>query len=268
MAVVLNKNTIEADNTILSLGLYSYACFTALAVEHGKVKGFDYHMERLVNDSTEIFGVKPQESDIKDNIRAFLNELGSVDHIIVRVTIFPDNFSLATPENIDSLNILVTGRAHSSVSGKPMKLSCVDATRVLPYQKTTNMISNLKARAIAHNTGFDDALMTQDGILTEGATWNIFFGKDNKLTTPPLSSGILPGITRKLIIEYSSRFGFDVEERVIRQPELSEFSYSFATNAAIGIAAVASIDTAKFDSQHAGLSELKNKYENIEGESV
>ncbi|MCP4700001.1 MAG: hypothetical protein GY862_24590 [Gammaproteobacteria bacterium] len=268
MSVILNNQHIDTNNNVLSLALYGYACFTALAVDNGKVKGLKYHMDRLLNDSREIFGMSPKEKDIKKNINTFLDAQAGAEHIIVRVTLFPDNFSLATPEKIYDLNIMVTGRAHRSLNGKPMRLSSVDTARILPFQKTANMIANLKARAAAHRNGFDDALMVNKNVITEGATWNIFFGVNKRLATPSLDSGILPGVTRRLLIDYGNDLGFSISEQRVSLDDLNKYAYCFATNAAIGIAPICSIDHNEYDANSDELAKLKEGYEQIPGEDV
>ncbi len=158
-----------------------------------------------------------------------------------------------------------TGGDHPA---KPLRLKSVDASRALPFQKTANMISNLKARAISQKQGFDDALMINGGIVTEGSTWNIFFGLNDRLFTPSLKSGILPGITRRLIIENSGGLGFEVVEDELRLKAIDNYKYCFATNAAAGMATVCSIDGFEFDAASNEIESLKAKHAAIIGDKI
>ncbi len=268
MEATLNNEYIDIDNNTMSLALYGYACFTAMAVVEGKVKGFNHHLERLIKDSGELFGISPSKAEIKSNLNSFLTKHKNASFMIARVTIFPKDFSIENPEKINGLNIMVTGRAQNSVSENPLNLKCIDVIRTLPLQKTTNMISNLKARSISHKNGFDDALMTDNGLVTEGATWNIFFGNGMELITPSLKIGILPGVTRRLIISLAREKRFSVKEAEISTDKLKDFSYSFVTNAAIGLASVKSIDGIDFAPECKEFLLLKNYYFEIPGELV
>ena len=51
---------------------------------------------------------------------------------------------------------------------------------------------------------------------------NIFFVENGKLVTPALNGSILPGITRKSIIELAKELGYEVEERKVSIDELFE----------------------------------------------
>ncbi|VFM95200.1 MAG: D-alanine transaminase/branched-chain amino acid aminotransferase [Candidatus Kentron sp. G] len=265
---ILDNQPIEPGERIISLALYGYACFTTFAVDSGQVKGMSYHWERLTNDAREIFGVAPSHGQILENVGRFLERADDIRPIIVRVTVFPDEFSPANPEKIASLSILVTGRAPGPAARGPMRLATVESARILPGQKTTNMIPNLGARASSRRNGYDDALLINDGMVLEGAMWNIFFGLGNEVVTPPLSAGILPGVTRRLLLEHGHEFGFSFQERSIGREELSRYRYCFATNAATGIVPVRSIDGCDYDPSREELSRLMAGYRAIPGSRV
>ena len=78
--------------------------------------------------------------------------------------------------------------------------------------------------------GLDEALLlNEDGYITEGSTSNIFFVKSSSLVTPPLESGILPGITRALVIEVAGTLGISVVEDNITLADLPQFHEAFLT---------------------------------------
>ncbi len=268
MSVILNNKKTEANDTVLSLALYGYGCFTSLVVDQGAVKGFKHHIERLLNDSKALFGLSPNESDIRENIKTFLESKARSGNIVVRVTLFPDGFSIATPEKVDAINIMVTGREQHSVGVKALRLLSVDSTRIHPFQKTTNMLSNLKARAIAHQKGYDDAVMMQNKLITEGATWNIFLGRGKNIITPSLTEGLLPGITRRIILDCGKRLGYSIKEARITTDTLCAYEYGFATNASTGITPIKSIDAIEFDASNDNLTCLSENYRQIPGERV
>ncbi len=268
MAVVLNGRTIEPDRSILSLALYGYACFTSFAVENRTVKGLRYHLERLCADVEAIIGIPPEEADIRKNLLKFLHECDPNDRIVVRVTVFPADFSAAYPEKINGLEVLVTGRSAGFASEKSLKLATVGSSRTLPLQKSTNMIANLKARAIARERGFDDALMISEDLVTEGATWNIFFQQGDVLFTPELGSGVLPGVTRRLIIEICRQAGVPVVEERIAKDRIKDFDCCFATNSVIGIAPIQSIDGYEFGEGKSKRDGLISLYASIAGERI
>jgi branched-chain amino acid aminotransferase len=75
----------------------------------------------------------------------------------------------------------------------------------------------------AQENGFTQVLWLdaiENKYVEEVGTMNIFFKIGNKLITPPLQGTVLPGITRKSVIELAKQWGMDVEERKISIDEV------------------------------------------------
>lgn len=90
-----------------------------------------------------------------------------------------------------------------------------------------NYAASLLAQSRANELGFDQVLWL-DGVeqryIEEVGAMNIFFVIDGKLVTPILNGSILPGITRKSLIELAKYLGYEVEERRISIDEVFEAS--------------------------------------------
>jgi len=75
-------------------------------------------------------------------------------------------------------------------------------SRVLNGLKTLSYAGNMLAGRIAKEQGADEALLvTPHGRVLEGPTWTFFWVRDGRLSTPPLSDGILDSITRRRLLE-------------------------------------------------------------------
>ncbi|GIP55710.1 aminotransferase class IV [Paenibacillus vini] len=55
-------------------------------------------------------------------------------------------------------------------------------------------------------------LLTAEGHLAEGIASNLFFAEQGRLYTPEIGTGILPGITRAIVMELAARCGLSLEE--------------------------------------------------------
>jgi branched-chain amino acid aminotransferase len=88
-----------------------------------------------------------------------------------------------------------------------------------------NYAASVRAGERAEEQGFAQVLWL-DGVeqkyIEEVGAMNIMFKIDGKIVTPALSGSILPGITRKSIIELMRSRGVEVEERRISIDELAE----------------------------------------------
>ena len=101
--------------------------------------------------------------------------------------------------------------------------------------KATQYLQNIKAKSYADKAGFDDALfISEEEVLLELTTANVFFVIDGKLVTPPLSTGILPGVTRLKIMEGLESQGVSIEEEVVRLKDLKQVEAAFACSSVKG----------------------------------
>ena len=75
-------------------------------------------------------------------------------------------------------------------------------TRVLDGLKTLSYAGNMLAGRLAHERGFDEALLvTPHGRVLEGPTWTFFWVAGGQVLTPPLEDRILNSITRRYVLE-------------------------------------------------------------------
>jgi branched-chain amino acid aminotransferase len=90
----------------------------------------------------------------------------------------------------------------------------IGANTIPHVAKATGIyLNSMLAVHEAQNAGYDEAiLLTDDGFVADGSGENIFVVKDGKIWTPPLSTSILPGITRDSVIQMAQDLGYVVEE--------------------------------------------------------
>ncbi|CAO2833893.1 unnamed protein product [Amaranthus hypochondriacus] len=96
----------------------------------------------------------------------------------------------------------------------------------------------------AKSKGFSDVLYLDSvhgKYIEEVSSCNIFIVKGNTISTPPVKGTILPGVTRKSIMEIARDLGYNVEERLIPVDELLEADEVFGTGTAVVVAPVGTI---------------------------
>lgn len=107
-----------------------------------------------------------------------------------------------------------------------------------------NYASVLKAQTAAKAKGYTDVLYldcVHKKYLEEVSSCNVFVVKGNVISTPAIKGTILPGITRKSIIDVARSQGFQVEERLVAVDELLDADEVFCTGTAVVISPVGSI---------------------------
>jgi branched-chain amino acid aminotransferase len=108
---------------------------------------------------------------------------------------------------------------------------------------TANYLNSqlVKMEAIANGYAEGIALDSQ-GYVSEGSGENIFLVQDGQLYTPPVSSSILPGITRHSILTLAEEAGLDIRRVAIPRGMLYTCDEAFFTGTAVEVTPIRSID--------------------------
>ncbi|PIA43074.1 hypothetical protein AQUCO_02000490v1 [Aquilegia coerulea] len=136
-------------------------------------------------------------------------------------------------EGLAPINLVVENEFHRATPGGTGGVKTIG-----------NYASVLKAQSAAKAKGYSDVLYLDSShkkYLEEVSSCNVFIVKDRKITTPGIKGTILPGITRKSIIDVARKQGFQVEERLIPVEELLEADEVFCTGTAVVVSPVGSV---------------------------
>jgi aminodeoxychorismate lyase len=132
---------------------------------------------------------------------------------------------------------------------EPVQWSLITSAHKIPAGdalasfKTTSKILNVLARAEAEEQGADEALLLNtNGEVAETAGGNIFWVYQDKICTVPTGRGVLPGITRAVVLEICQSLGFQTNKCVVKPEQLRRAEGIFITQSALGIIPVASFD--------------------------
>ena len=120
--------------------------------------------------------------------------------------------------------------------------------RGLPVQAkcSANYANSALAKMEAIAGGYDEAIMLNHaGVVAEGPGENIFRVKDDILSTPPASSGILRGITRDTVIQFAWDLGIRFYRNDATKEELYTSDELFFSGTAAGIAKIREVDGRK-----------------------
>lgn len=136
---------------------------------------------------------------------------------------------------------------HAEESGVRLKLRRDPLGRKGEQIKWPFYLPTVKALIELKETGHDDVLwVNAEGDLTEAGFSNLFLlareGDLVEIATPPVQSGILPGVTRARIIELLERSKIPVTERSISIEELPRFDEGFLSSSVRGLVPIQTID--------------------------
>lgn len=110
--------------------------------------------------------------------------------------------------------------------------------------KSVSLLPNMLAKQQAAEQGASEALYVNDrGIVTEGASSTFWIVRpDGVLMTHPLGHDILPGVTRRVVLEIAREKGLKVEEREFTLAEAVKAREAFLTSATNFVMPVTQID--------------------------
>jgi branched-chain amino acid aminotransferase len=119
--------------------------------------------------------------------------------------------------------------------------------------KSTSRADTVLAMVHARDRGADEALFfNQAGNLCEATTANVFAVVDGAVTTPPLSAGCLPGITREHVLRLCRELGIAAAERDLAGSEIAGVDELFLTSSTREIQPLVAVDGRAIGSGAAG----------------
>ncbi|MQL95954.1 hypothetical protein Taro_028618, partial [Colocasia esculenta] len=136
-------------------------------------------------------------------------------------------------EGLAPINLVVENEFHRATPGGTGGVKTIG-----------NYASVLKAQSAAKAKGYSDVLYldaVHKKYLEEVSSCNVFLVKDKVISTPAIKGTILPGITRKSIIDVARSQGYEVEERSVSVEELLDADEVFCTGTAVVVSPVGSI---------------------------
>ncbi len=231
----------EARVSVFDHGLlYGDGVFVGLRFYHGKTFMLDAHLERLAASAEGIALTLPYGQDqIAAAIGALIERFHADDgYLRLVVTRGPGNlgidprkcpraclFIIADQLSVMDLADETPGGSLHVAQTPRTPIACLD-----PRIKSLNYLNNILARIEANRAGADEALMLNlDGHVCEGSVDNLFVVLDGGLQTPPLSDGMLAGVTRAVIIEIAGEQGIDCCETSLRIEDLERADECFLT---------------------------------------
>jgi D-alanine transaminase len=112
--------------------------------------------------------------------------------------------------------------------------------------KSTSLLANVLYTTLASENSAEEVILEKNGVITEGASSNVFILKDEKVITPKLSNNILAGITRDMVIKSCELAGIEVIEKDISKNELLQSDEVWISSSTREIMPISQIDDKNF----------------------
>lgn len=220
--------------------LYGFGLFETMRAYDGQVFLLDQHMDRLYKSAETLgFPTLPRQDGIADAVEKTV-AANDLKNARVRLTVsVGEGAMVPDPASCQSPTILISARPLAAVDrahyekGFSTILSSYrrDSQSPLSRLKTCNYLNSLLARTEARSAEAAEAVMPNEkGWLAECSSSNLFVVMGNKMYTPPVESGLLPGITRAAVIELAKLEGIEFKMRDMPVEALKAADEAFLTN--------------------------------------
>lgn len=243
--------------------LYGDAVYEVWRTHGGHLFAFERHWQRLLRSAAALHltvPFSPEEclQEIRRTIAAYEAVAGEPEAFYVRLQLTRGGGLIGLDPSLadrPSWTLLVRALAEPEPEKleRGLHLEIADLRRnppeaLDPAWKTGNYLNNLLALREAKARGADEVLLLNlRGAVTEASTRNVFFVKGIELVTPPLSDGILEGVTRGMLLELVQNEGdFTAHELSVFPEDFSDFSECFLTSTTQDLVPVRSIGKAVF----------------------
>ena len=212
------------------------------------------HMRRLF-DSAKIYRIPmPFSKDVIEQACIDVVKVNNLQEAYMRPVVFRGYGSLGvdpkdTPTEVavaaltwgkylgdEGINVGVDVRVSSWNRARP---NTFPAMAKCGANYMNSQLINLEAKADGYIEGIG---LDSNGYVSEGSGENIFIIRDDRIYTPPLSSSILPGITRDCVFKLAEDLGYKVEEITIPREFLYIADEVFFTGSAAEVSPIKSID--------------------------
>lgn len=221
--------------------LYGDGVFEGIRAYDGVIFRFKEHLERLYSSAKSIklqIPLSPEEmtaavvetvrrNDLKDAYIRLVVTRGVGDlGVDPRKCRKPSVIIIA--EHVDPAFGALAKQKGISVIISSVRRDPVDATT--HEIKSLNYLNSVLAKLEAVDAGADDALMLdRNGFVSEATTTNLFIVKYGEIFTPPSTAGILPGVTRRRVIELVRELGYRLIEKGLTPYDVTNADEAFLT---------------------------------------
>jgi D-alanine transaminase len=230
------------------------AIYEVCAIESGRLLDEAEHLDRLERSLGEIELVMPMgRAALKLVMRELVRRNGVTDGLLyLQVTRGSVNRDHPIPARPPRPTLIMTVRALGQGAIEARRRDGIAVVTRADERwarcdiKTTQLLPNLLAKTQARRAGAYEAwLVDGAGLVTEGASTTAWIvDSQGRLVTRPLSNAILPGVTRRVILEIAADAQLPIAERAFSPSEALGAKEAFISSAT-GIYPVVSIDGKK-----------------------
>ncbi|HXU68389.1 MAG TPA: aminotransferase class IV [Polyangia bacterium] len=236
--------------------LYGDSVYEVTRALHGVAFALDEHLDRLERSAHAIEMQTPSRAAIEKAVHDTL-AASAIDDAYVRIVVTRGAGEIALdPACADTPRLIVIVRAPKppppeayrdgvevAIVGRTRYAPGVPTSTVDPQVKSGNYLGSVMAVAEARKRGAYEAILCDNvGRITEGSSSNFFVVRGRRVSTPPLSVGLLEGITRRKVMQLLDAEKIPWAEQALWPIDLQQAEEAFITSSVRGVVPVVRVD--------------------------
>jgi 4-amino-4-deoxychorismate lyase len=247
MIILINGSLCDEKEALVSaydhVFLYGMGLFETFRTYQGKAFLLEKHLERLEQGCKELF------IQLQAKLPYWEQQ---IEHLLAVNQLQDGYFRLSVSAGIEVLGLPSKPYLKPTVilyvkplplldkefyeSGKPLQLlrlprnSPEGAWRLKSFHYMNNIMAKQELVEYPWAIGAEGLFLNEAGAVAEGIVSNVFFIRQGRGYTPQLSTGILPGITRQLVLDLAEGMNLPMEQGLYSWQELTEADEIFLTN--------------------------------------
>lgn len=222
--------------------LINYGAYTSFRVEQGGVRGLDLHLARLETEAIELFGEPIGGEGLRDLMR---RAVAGREACWMRVSLFSPEISPRAPDWLGAPRVMIAVSPPPPPFADGWRIQLQTYARETPHLKHVATFGLIRARRLARQAGFDDALFADHATrISEGSLWNIGFISADEVIWP--QAPMLAGVAQALLQRGLGGVGLTGRTEPVHVSDLAKFDGAFLCNSATPACAVAAIGERAF----------------------
>jgi aminodeoxychorismate lyase len=255
MLVFLNGNFLPEAQAVVPVNdrgfMYGDGLFETLRVRNGRPFRLAQHLERMMRGADFLKIKCPfTPAELQDFAGQLIGK-NQMPEAVLRVTLTrgPGERGYTSQAGSRPTVVMTLHTAPPMDVGNPVQWKLITSSYRIPAGdslssfKTANKLVHVMARMEAVEKGADEALLINtNGEVAETASGNLFWVYQDNICTVPTGCGVLPGITRAVVLEICQTLGLPTNKRVIKPKALRNSKGIFITQSVLGIVPVTMLD--------------------------
>jgi branched-chain amino acid aminotransferase len=247
-------DTATFDDSFLNQPHYIYEVFRVI---EGVALFLEDHLERL-EETCRLANHSPDtdfhqmHDQVYQLIKANTLQMGNIKVVMVR-----------TPGDEPQCMIYITEHQYPTLRQfeEGVDLSLFRGIRHNPNAKVMDAKLRRATNEIKKQKDvYETLLIDEQGCITEGSRSNVFFIRQNKIITPPLED-VLPGITRRHVIEVCKHLSLPVSEEKVLARSLVVMEGVFISGTSRKVLPAKRVDELSFDPKHPLILLIREAFE-------